>query len=334
MEDVNIKKNTFMLMLLVHDKKIRKIFFVAIGILAVLLIVGIGLGYYFFVYKKAEVAPAPYVSISILPASTLYRLDTQKNVLIPVTAPGQVKDTEIIDELKVNDATYYLITSIDQSTSNIFVSKKGAPIVQVTNSATFKYDLSYDASSNSFAYMSGDIANLQDLFEKTYNNELSATVAALGANGGVQNETVIATSSSHAEIVPKANMVVIEKQDGLYAYPLNGSLSKKIYSSENAIPFAVSHTGMLAIYNSATHAVDMYRAGEGLNKLSYVSSQKLSLIPTTLGFKGDELMLGASRTEGKKFLSVFSIPEVSESIIVTNPEQNLQHAMPQKIVYE
>lgn len=292
------------------------------------------LGLYGYINLGNGSGPELYMTVSNLPASQLYEVNVHGSSLKPVVAPGEPAGDYVIDQFKDATTTYYLIASASGLTSNIFKSVGGAPITQISNSNTFKYDLSYDPTTGYFAYLSGIIKNQADMVTMAEKSQFNAVVASTYGTKTITSERVITADASAVQIVPSAFMLVVEKVNGLYAYSLLGNINRQIYTSKTSVPFALSANGTLALYNATTHAINLYRLGGGFNSLSYVGSEKAALVPTAVGVEGGQYILAQGHATASTYASELLVAGVDTPLIIANPDPTTPSEVPQKLLYE
>lgn len=285
-------------------------------VILVLLITGFALyvfkyqGFFNALPENAQVE----LSLGIVPAGNIFSLE-QNKTLVSVASP--LPGMQVIDRVDNGETTFYLLGDPATLTSNIYQDVDGT-LMQVTDSPTLKFDLAFDSSSGTFAYLS-TVAE---------NTTLEAFVTApvqLSLFTEAEGERTLPGSGHLPVFLPGGAHLLIGSEGMIERIDVGTGSRTQLLARNSDSPFAVSEDGTkLALFNTVTNAVDYFSLSE--TSVSYERSKKVVGVPRALVFAGKTLVMAAS-TEDRAHVQVSVVG--GASLEVPNPTKL---SVPQKLI--
>jgi hypothetical protein len=232
------------------------------------------------------------------------RLD--KNITAPLQVEGQ--GTSIVMDAVTNgtSSAAYLIADPLYKVSNIYLqdrAKRSAGLSQVTDSKSFKYDLSFDFDSGSAVYLS------------TINSSTSEPHVFLYTRDG--KKEVDLGSGTHPTLLSGGFFVMFQKGDTVVVKDTVTKRTTSLFTIGSSTPFAVDGKNkIIALYNPISKSVDQFSFA-GTVTASYMSSTPLASAPATISYIGEKLMITSKSESGSG--TVFTVVPGGPSYTVTIP---------------
>lgn len=229
------------------------------------------------------------ITFGPLPFGQLYALEDDETRLAAqvVTLPdGSVRP--VLDRAVAADGFIYylLLTDLEAKVSQVFRVGADGSSDMLTQSATLKYNLFLDRQSSTVVYEETQEQDEQELARAASNRIM---LLAPGADA-----PVAIGSGNRPALLPGARSVILLREGKLMLVSAaDGSPSESSLDVMLGSLLAVNEDASeVAIYNSRTHAVDLFRITESANPFTYVRSVEVDYQPTALGFMGGRLWTG------------------------------------------
>ncbi|MEO6536861.1 MAG: hypothetical protein ABIT47_04150 [Candidatus Paceibacterota bacterium] len=222
------------------------------------------------------------VSIGPVPVSVLYTIDAKTNTFLPLTVrTDDGKELYAVDVQKgLNGSWYYILTeSLTSSLGNLYVKKADGSVTKLTDSATIKYNLSFDPNSGKLAYQSKKSTRISANFAENQKWDLTVYDASL-------NSETIVGEGLNPHLSADGVSVIFQHGNILEAIALGSRATSTVMKLATGDLYAVSNDAtLLSVYNSRTHQIDTFALTHGVSP-SYVSSDDVSLTPALIGYVG------------------------------------------------
>ena len=293
--------------------------FVGIGVGILVLAAGIAGAWYLYsqnnffgnLPKGAEID----VVQGIVPAGEVFALE-ESDTLARVESP--LAGTQVMDKVEDEAITYYLLGDPTTLTSDIYRESEGA-VTKVTNSATLKFDLTFDPVSKSFAYLSGKVAS-------TTLTTFATTKWNLTVFSEANGERALEGTGRAPMLLPGGHQLLVGDAGNIAIVDTSTGQRRVLLTAASAAPFAVTSDGKtLALFNRTTGALDYFTLA-GMSA-SYERSVKVTGLPTALAFAGAKKLIMVTSTEDRS-AQYFSVVG-GKTLEVPNPVIGL---LPQKII--
>lgn len=209
---------------------------------------------------------------------------------MPAAAPGG----SVFGQAMSASTTYQLVSEGDLLVTNVYAVSPDGARTQLTDTDTFKADLSYDAQAGILLYRSYPVTTYEDVQVKR-DRDIVALDLATG-------ETRTIGQGSVASLIPGGSQALALVSGELTFLPLSGTSTPVSVKTLSAItPLAIdAETGMVLAYNATTGMVDRYQASAPSQTLIYLDSIATDRLPTGLGFiNGQPVAAYASEKPGR-----------------------------------
>jgi hypothetical protein len=248
---------------------------VFIGILLCAVVVGL----WFYLKSHpipifSEAAPGAYVTLGEPGDSAVYGLNiTQASSTPSLFKPTLAGGRTVVGYASDATTTYYLLQSAT-STALVSASTKNQKMLStITDSSGAKSELTYNSAAHLLSYVLMDPEENQDV--ETFDTSSGA-------------RQMIATGTDPV-ILPGGIMILLREGRSLVVVNRVSSIESTLLSIIPGAPYAVSPDGQtLAIYNPPTKNIDYYDLSN-VTSASYQKSTPVSIIPTTMAYKGSQL---------------------------------------------
>lgn len=150
--------------------------------------------------------------------------------------------------------TYFMLAQLDVRATQVHKMGQGGELVQVTQSDTFKYDVSVDTDSNRVAYVSSEATTPQELID----NDMG-TVVLFDENLG--EETAIGIGKNPV-LLKGGSQIVFETIEGLVTQTIGQASSTLLLPMENRkwrTVYAIdSQENKVALYRPENRTIEFY----------------------------------------------------------------------------
>jgi hypothetical protein len=254
--------------------------------LVVVLILILGGLYYFFYLRNSTSAildKDQYLLVStdaspFFPAATINLSTGAASPVASVYAQGIDSIIDVSGEAS-STTKYYILSTSDLATSNLFkrdTTNAQSPLYQLTFSPTFKYDLSYDASSQSAAYMS--VTATDTTSHVMYYSPATKKEVDLGVGS---NPTLL--QGGFFVVFTQGNKLVSENVINQKTYPLLNVASSSVYAVD-------PQSLVVALFNPVVNAIQYYSIGTSVSA-NYLRTIKLNTLPFELTYANKKLYM-------------------------------------------
>lgn len=312
-------------------RKQKKFPWVPLVIAVLILLVAIAA--YIFAWPKlspllSRVLPTKqttYAVYGILPIGDLYVLPDAGSKDMPkkFSAPGIPSTQGAIDEVRDGKQMYLLLLSQDKLSSNIYAYVQGK-LTQLTSSKTFKFQLSYDSSTKTFAYASGTIKSERDILKK---NDWSITTYSVIT----QSEENVA-QGTHPVLLPGGVKFLYQTADsiasGIVGAAHDDKINRTMLENPAHAAFAVNAAGTkLALYQDMTQSVLVYNIVA--NAASFDHAVKSPFPVSALTFLSDDRIEVAGTSDLHRKTTMFQVLGTSSAAQLPSPYVPF---VPQKLI--
>lgn len=209
-----------------------------------------------------------------LPSPAARVVDLAAHTLLPLTVEAQGTAT-LLDEALTDTQGYYLLTGPEANSSNLYRQDRANPaagLTQLTHSATYKIDLSRDATTGIAAYVTRAVDGTHIVVW----NPASDTEKDLGRG-------------SRPVVLPGGSYVLFVRDGRLMSKHISTGREQELVPVAADAPFAID-TEHLAVYDPAARAVQYYTVTEtGLIPEESVTS--LETAPKELVYSDGKLLV-------------------------------------------
>jgi len=305
------------------NRKLKRTAFIVIVISGLITIVAYGFPGISLWHGSHTQSGSLVVALGVTPgASALYSVDTEDSSVTLLTVPVNGENLAVIDAIKTADgSTYYLLANGGTPESNLY--KKGADgsVTELTHSGTMKYNLSYDAGSQKFAYQELTFTGAQDF--------VNTSQWGLVVYDLQRGEESTVGKGMNPVLVPGGNGILYEDGSMLAFEDLNTSATSSVLQVPGNEPYAISpDVRKVAVYNLTTHAIDEYALANGVSP-SYIRSYSAKLRPLALAYVNGALLGGYAVQKDGTIKYNFSDPSIGNlnGVVV----DGLKSGVPQRL---
>jgi hypothetical protein len=261
---------------------------IILGVLGAVVLLAVGGMWWWFVGRDAATMfpkdATVMVSLGFVPASPLVLLNAERTGFAPHTLAPELSEKLVIDRVVTKKGEYLLVLDPVTSVANVMLrTKEGEALVAVTDSATMKFDLSYDEKSDTVVYLSKKLSAPEEFLQT---RDWDVTTFSAGT------EKVVGTGL-HAEVVPGKGAVIVGTYGGALSWiPVSEGSPVSLMEREQAWTFAVRPNGKeLAVYNPTLNQIDRIDISQGPENVRTVESLNISGRPASLTYLKDKVVV-------------------------------------------
>lgn len=245
----------------------RQQLFAIFALVFVLAVVAYG-AYWFWNAQNPSDSYVLVLASDSLPLAHAQTFHVHDGSLAPLTVEGQ-GTAVVLDAVMTDDAVYYLIGDSGFNQSNLYRQDSENPsagLVQLTNSDSIKFSLSYDTLSDTAAYTSIGTDGEPHI---------------MVWNRGINEEKDIGLGE-RPTLLPGGFFVMYRLGESLVSVRIETGERYEILSIEPSTPFTVDRENLkIALYESAIGTLQEYSIA-GMTGASYLSSTAVPSMPQEL----------------------------------------------------
>ena len=265
------------------------------------------------------------VSVGPVPASMLYTIDAKSGTLTTLlVSVGEGQELPALDVQPGPDGSWYYMLAEPSPTplSNLYVRHADGSIEKLTDSATAKYNLSYnEAQGGKLAYQSTVFTDDEDFIT----NQVWDLVVYDLATG---EETVVGAGMK-PHLTKDGAGIMFHSGKELAFLALGTDVPVTVMEFPSGVPYAISPDAEnLAVYNPTTRKIDTYALTYSASP-SYVSSIEAGFMPLTLGYVHERLVAAYASVQDGEYFYTFS--DLTRSGQKPRVVKGLSFGFPQRI---